>query len=196
MISPGPVTTAIISQSTRSGWKVGPLVSAGHAVLELLMVAAIAFGLSAGLAHPTIQTAIAFGGGALLVWMGAGMAIGAARGSLTLPGPLATGEAMSSNRMIAVGMFATVTNPFWYAWWVTVAAGYLAQARALGAASLAMFYLGHIGADFGWNTTLSAVFGGGRRWINARVYRAILGACGLFLAYLGVTFFLHGIALL
>lgn len=98
--------------------------------------------------------------------------------------------------MVGVGMLATVTNPFWYAWWVTVAAGYLAQARELGLASVAAFYLGHIGADFGWNTALSAVFGSGRRWMSAGVYRCILGLCGLFLAYLGATFLLQGVHLL
>jgi threonine/homoserine/homoserine lactone efflux protein len=83
---------------------------------------------------------------------------------------------------------ATITNPFWYAWWVTAAAGYLAQARALGLGAVAAFYLGHISADYGWNTVLSTVVGGGRRWITDGVFRAINGACGLFLVYLGFTF--------
>ena len=33
VLSPGPVTTAIISQTPRLGWVTGPLVSIGHALL-------------------------------------------------------------------------------------------------------------------------------------------------------------------
>ena len=49
-----------------------------------------------------------------------------------------------------------------------VAAGYLAQARVLGLAAIAAFFTGHILADYAWDTTLSAVVGGGRRWVTDR----------------------------
>ena len=74
VVTPGPVTTAIVSESARRGFIVGPLVAAGHALLELIMVVLLALGLSAGLNTPAITTAIALIGGALLLWMGAGMA--------------------------------------------------------------------------------------------------------------------------
>ena len=73
VISPGPVSAAIVSQSPRHGWLAGPLVASGHSVLELLILALVAAGLSSGLASGWIQTAIALLGGALLVWMGVSM---------------------------------------------------------------------------------------------------------------------------
>ncbi|MEK6587657.1 MAG: LysE family transporter, partial [Chloroflexota bacterium] len=48
VVSPGPVTAAILSESPRQGWKVGPLIAGGHSLLELLMVILIALGLAVG----------------------------------------------------------------------------------------------------------------------------------------------------
>jgi threonine/homoserine/homoserine lactone efflux protein len=192
VITPGPVSTAIVSHSTRNGWKVGPLVSTGHSFIELLLTLLIALGLSSVLAQPGIQALIALVGGALLLWMGGGMILGAARGKIHIPGAKNETQPMTRRQMLGLGVITTITNPFWYAWWVTVAAGYLAQARALGAGAVAAFYLGHISADFSWNTALSTVVGGGQRWITDTVYRIIIGVCGLFLVYLGVVFLGRG----
>ena len=90
-------------------------------------------------------------------------------------------------QLLGLGMLATISNPFWYAWWVTVAAGYLAQAEAL-VGGIAAFYLGHITADFAWNTTLSTIIGGGKRWITDRVYQIIILLSGAFFIYLGIVF--------
>ncbi len=193
VISPGPVSVAIVSQSPRRGWFTGPLVATGHSLLELLIVILIAFGLSAGLAHPTIQTVIALLGGALLTWMGAKMAWDSWRKKIGLPGKNSELGNMTSRQLVSLGMVATVSNPFWYAWWVTVAAGYLTQARALGVAALIAFYLGHISADFAWDTTLSTIVASGRRWITDGIYRGLIFVAGVFLIYLGFVFLTQGI---
>jgi threonine/homoserine/homoserine lactone efflux protein len=193
VVSPGPVSTTIVSQSPRSGWLVGPLVAIGHSALELLIVVLITLGLGAGLAHSSIQTAIALSGGVLLAWMGGSLVWSTWRGKIHLPGSQAKLGAMSYGQLVTLGAVATVSNPFWYAWWVTVAAGYLAQAQALGVAAIAAFYLGHVTADFAWDTVLSAVVGGGRRWMTDTIYRLIVLASGAFLIYLGYTFLVNGI---
>ena len=87
VVTPGPVSTAIVSESVRRGFIVGPLVATGHVALEFIMVVLLALGLSTGLNTPTVTTVIALPGGALLVWMGAGMAWGALKGKITLPRP-------------------------------------------------------------------------------------------------------------
>lgn len=196
VISPGPVSAAIVSQAPRRGWLAGPLVATGHSILELLTVLLIAFGLSAGLANPGIQTAIALLGGVLLAWMGGKMVWDALKGAIRLPGAGGEQERMSGRQLVGLGMVATITNPFWYAWWVTVAAGYLSQARSLGLAAVLAFYVGHVSADYAWDTVLSTVVGGGRRWLNDRLYRGLIVACGGFLVYLGFVFLWQGITLL
>jgi hypothetical protein len=53
--------------------------------------------------------------------------------------------------------------------------------------------LGHISADFLWNTTLSTVVGSGKKFITDRTYGVLISACGLFLVYLAVRFLMSGI---
>ncbi len=192
--SPGPVSTAIVSQAPRRGWSVGPLVATGHSIMEFLIVLLVTVGLGAGLASGGIQTGIAFLGGGLLFWMGGMIVWQVVRGKIHLPRTDGSSKPLSNRQFVGMGVFATVSNPFWYAWWVTVGAGYLSGylTKADGMISVVAFYLGHISADYAWDTLLSAVVGGGRRWITDTVYRLLLLACGIFFIYLGVTFLIHG----
>ena len=193
VLSPGPVTTAIISQTPRLGWITGPLVSISHALLELLMVALITLGLSGILGAPAVQTAIALLGGLLLLWMGGGMLLGALKGKLRLPEGGNTDEKMDYRKMLGIGVVTSLTNPFWYAWWMTAAAVYLLQAKAVGLMPVLGFYFGHVSADFLWNTTLSTAVGGGKKLITNKVYAGLISVCSLFLIYLAVKFLMTGI---
>ena len=193
VLSPGPVTTAIISQTPRLGWITGPLVSIGHALLELLMVALITLGLSGILGAPAVQATIALLGGLLLLWMGGEMLLGALKGKLRLPEGGKVDEKMDYGKMLGIGVIASLTNPFWYAWWMTAAAVYLLQAKAVGLMPVLGFYLGHVSADFLWNTALSTAVGGGRKLITNKVYAGLIGVCSLFLIYLAVKFLVTGI---
>ena len=193
VLSPGPVTTAIISQSPRLGWITGPLVSVGHALLELLMVVLITLGLSGVLGAPAAQAGIALLGGLLLFWMGGGMLINALRGKMRLPEKGHVDEKMGYGRMLSLGVLTSLSNPFWYAWWMTAAAVYLLQAKAVGWIPVAGFYFGHVSADFVWNTILSSIVGSGRQLMTNKVYAALISICSLFLLYLAVKFLLAGI---
>ena len=80
------------------------------------------------------------------------------------------------------------SNPFWYAWWVAVAANYLLDSQSLGWAGVLAFYFGHISADYAWDSVLSGVISGGRKWITNGMYQTIIAVCGLYLVYLGGQF--------
>ena len=196
VMSPGPISTTIVSQAPRRGWIVGPLVAAGHSFLELVMVLLITLGVGTLLASQAAQIGIAFAGGLLLAWMGATMLLGVWRGRIHLPGQDDQQSSLSPGRLVGLGLVATVSNPFWYAWWVTVAAGYLAQAQAVSVGAVLAFYTGHITADFAWDTVLSAVVGGGRRWMSNSIYCFLIFACGAFFLYLGWIFFSQGFMIL
>jgi len=188
VVTPGPVTTAIVSESARRGFIVGPLVATGHSLLELIMVGLLAMGLSAGLNTPTITTLIAVVGGALLLWMGSQMAWGAIKGRIQLPRSGLEVQPLNNRQLVGLGVGATLVNPFWYAWWVTVAATYIVTAQTLGWVGVLTFYLGHISADYLWDSALSGIVGGGRRWITDTRYRWLIAACGAYLVYLGGVF--------
>jgi len=192
VISPGPVSAAIVTQAPRHGWRTGPIVSVGHSLMEFLLVLLITLGLGSVLAHAPIRIAIAMLGGLLLAWMGGMMLWNTLRGRVRLPVEAEHAVSISTTQLFWIGILATISNPFWYAWWVTVAAGYLAQAQQASLVIVSAFYIGHISADFAWNTALSTVIGGGRRWINDRTYQAIMLVSGAFLVYLAYIFVAQG----
>lgn len=192
VMSPGPVSTAIVSQAPRLGWKVGPLISVGHAFLEFLIVIALAFGFQSFLAQSNIESAISFAGGTLLMWMGISLIRVVASGRMQLPKALSASIPLERSTIIRLGILATLANPFWYAWWIAVPPSYLAQASSIGLLPLGAFYLGHISADFLWNSFLASAISSGRRWMNNRTYAILLGASALFFVYLGITFLLRG----
>ena len=188
VVSPGPVMAAIVTEAPRQGWRVGPLVAVGHTFLELIMVVLLSLSFSHGLATPQARKIIALAGGLLLIFIGISYIYGTYRGRITLPQPDETSRERSGFSMILLGIATTVSNPFWYTWWVTVAAGYLAQARQLSMLAVAIFYVGHISADFAWDTALSATTSAGSRFLTDRRYQILIVLTGVFMLYLGVVF--------
>jgi threonine/homoserine/homoserine lactone efflux protein len=188
VISPGPVTAAIFSESPRAGWRVGPLIASGHSFLELILVVLISFGLTAGMTQDTPRIIIAVLGGTVLIALGASYILQVMRGTIRLPTEVHAVPVRSNWALVMLGIVTTISNPFWYTWWVTVAAGYLSQAWDLGSTGVVVFYLGHISADFSWDTLLSTSVSAGRRWLTPTRYHALILLTGLFMLYLGVSF--------
>jgi threonine/homoserine/homoserine lactone efflux protein len=153
----------------------------------------LAYGLTTTLNNPNIQIIIAILGGLMLLWMGGSMILGTWMKKIHLPEPNTERKKKNQRELISLGMVTTLSNPFWYAWWVTIAAGYLSQASSLGIVEVLAFYFGHISADFAWDTILSSVVGAGRKWITPRIYQGLVLVCGIFLGYLGLVFLLKGI---
>ncbi len=192
VLTPGPVTTAIISQAPRLGWKTGLLVSIGHAFIEFLMVILITLGLSTMLGSPIAQVIIAILGGLLLLYMGFNMFLDVFKGRMYLPAKDEGAPAISPGRLMGLGVLTSLSNPFWYAWWMTAAAVFLLQARAVSWIIVAGFFFGHITADFLWNLTLSTVVGSGRKFITDKVYTGLISICAAYLIFLAFTFLLTG----
>lgn len=195
VISPGPVTAAIFTETPRRGWRVGPLIATGHILLELLVVVLISLGLSSGLAQGNVRIVIAVGGGVLLLYMGGSYLWSLAKGNISLNFDRRAGADEKRSNLIFLGVLTTISNPFWYAWWATVVPGYLGEAQALGLASVVAFYFGHISADYAWDTFLSSTISMGRRWISPRMYQGLIVLTGVFMVYLGVVFIQEGFRL-
>ena len=193
VVSPGPVSAAIVTESPRQGWRVGPLIATSHVALELLIVGLLAAGLSSGMASPVVREVIAVAGGLVLLYLGARYLSGAWRDDMRLPDPDLDQPRRSTANLLALGILTTVSNPFWYAWWLTVAAGYLAQAAPLGPAGPVAFFIGHMSADYAWDSTLSVLTSFGGRWLTDRRYRLLLVFTGGFMAYIGIVFLRTGL---
>jgi threonine/homoserine/homoserine lactone efflux protein len=66
------------------------------------------------------------------------------------------------------------------------------DAIRIGPLAIGTFFVGHEIADFAWYAVVVVAVSSGRRFMSDRAYRWIIGACAVFLLYLGVTFFVAG----
>lgn len=193
-VTPGPLLAINISEAARRGFWAGPLLIAGHAIAELLLVIALAWGLSQILGNSLVAGIIGVVGGLVLVWMAYSL-LRQSR-SQELPTGAATERRIPTHRLVLAGIVVSVANPFWLLWWATVGTTYLVWSLTLGVAGVVLFYVGHIMSDLGWYSLVSLLVAKGRRLMSTRVYRALLGVCGVALLGLGVYFLVSGIRFL
>ncbi len=188
-LMPGPLLTTTVGESIRYGPRAGPLLIAGHAILELALVAALFLGLAPLLIDNKITAGISLAGGAVLLYMASGML-------RTLPAlslDAAGFSKKSHGRLIASGILVSLSNPYWSVWWATIGLAYVLQSKQFGAAGVMIFFTGHILADLSWYTIVSFTVGKGKRFINNVMYRWIVGVCALFLAGFALWFFWAGV---
>lgn len=222
-LMPGPLTTLVVRESMQRGFWAGPLLAAGHSLIELALVVGLALGLSRFLTEDPVKAGVGVAGGLFLLWMGVYIMTRppeqpAAVGRLSLannPGTaaysnswrrrrlrsLTSGETASKSlpRTAAVLMSAAIVvsvfNPGWVAWWASVGSAFISQSLEQGAAGVASFYIGHILSDILWLTLLASVLASGRQMMSGSVYRGVLVVCGLFLLGLGAYFLASGLVL-
>ncbi len=212
---PGPMLTVTISESARRGFIAGPLVTLGHAVLELVLTMALVGGLSAFLTTGVVFRVVAVLGGAFLIYMGCGMVKDARAGTISVNLPVSpVPKAVSGNASwdgpdgvpagtagggtarlhpVAAGILTSASNPYWTLWWATVGLGYITLSLRHGYAGLASFFTGHILADLVWFGLVAAAVAGGRKFLSDGIYRVIILVCGVFLVALGGYFIYSGL---
>jgi threonine/homoserine/homoserine lactone efflux protein len=190
-MSPGPLLTATVGESYRRGFIAGPLLVAGHATLEALLLIALLLGLGRLFSHGLFFAGTALAGGAFLLWMGCGMALEAKRDPFRDfgdPSPLLRWGPF------AAGFLVSLSNPYWILWWATFGLGYLTRSMERGVPGVASFYLGHISADAAWYLAVALLVATGRRFLPGRFYRAVMAGCALFLVVLGGRFAADGLS--
>ncbi|NQU96057.1 MAG: LysE family transporter [Chloroflexi bacterium] len=188
--APGPLLAFTIRESVRSGFRAGPLVSAGHVLLELPLVVGLAWGLGGFLNRDPVVAGISLAGGAFLLWMGGGLVL---RPGSHLPEADRDGVGAGGlRRTVFGGVVISLVNPFWTIWWATIGLGFLAWAQESGRAGVGAFYVGHALSDFAWYTFVAVAVASGGRVMGPRLYRGLLVGCGVFLIGLGVWFLVVG----
>lgn len=185
---PGPVLTATISETLKRGFRAGPVIVAGHALLEMLVLVAVVLGLGRWITAPEIMRILGLIGGGLLIVMGSHMAWtaeAAVRVALeTRPDPRA-----SVRGPMLAGILTSVSNPYWVLWWATIGLNLASVALSHGTPGLLSFYAGHILSDLAWYSLVAAAVASGRRLCPPRAYRILITLCGLALVGLGGVFF-------
>jgi threonine/homoserine/homoserine lactone efflux protein len=188
---PGPLLTVTIAESFRRGAWAGPLLVAGHAVLEGILVLLLFAGLDEVVRNPLVFSLVAMVGGTLLLWMGWGML----RSLPSLHLELASAEE-SSMHPLAAGVLVSLSNPYFILWWATIGLGYLVVAHEAGTPGVITFYLFHILSDLVWYALVSGAVSYGRRFLSDRAYRFLVGSCAIFLVGFGFYFGWRGMAAL
>ncbi len=185
---PGPLLTVTIAESAHRGFKAGPLIVLGHALLELALIIALLAGLSFYLKKPVVTNVISLVGGGFLIFIGLNMIRNVIKGRVSLEqNKNNTGKGMTMHPVVA-GILVSLSNPFWIVWWATIGLTYLTLALKSGTAGIASFFTGHIMADLLWYSLIAAAVAGGRRFLKQQVYQVIIILCGVFLTGLGGYF--------
>ena len=187
-LAPGPLLATVIYESSRHGFKSGPLLILGHAIAEIAMVACITLGLSRFVNNPVILKAIFIVGAGVLIFFGVSMLSSLSSLTLDLKKPV-----KRSSGLVMTGLTMSVSNPYWSIWWLTFGMGMVLGAQKAGIIALTAFFLGHILADLGWYSMISFALSRGKKFISLKVYRGIIFVCAFGLLLFGVYFGVNGL---
>jgi threonine/homoserine/homoserine lactone efflux protein len=187
-LMPGPLLTSVIAESAKHGFKSGPLMIAGHAILEAVTIALIIFGLAGIASNSAVMRSIAIIGSLVLLYFGLAMILSIPKLSLKT-----TSIAPKAGNLVLLGITVSLSTPYFAFWWLTIGLGLVLAAQKQGMFSVFIFFLGHITADLGWYSLIAWGISKGRKFISDHIYRAIILACALaligFSVYFGVTAF-------
>ena len=180
---PGPMTAATIAKGY-SDKHAGAWIAAGHAVVEVpiiaIIYAVIYFGFEHFIGSPQVKMAIYLAGGLMLLYLGFRM-FRATRETLGAVGGLPASS-------LVTGIVITGTNPAFYMWWATAGAALITGATKFGLAGVILLTVVHLPCDFVWSEFLSAGTFGSRRWWTQKVQKIVSRICALILAGFGVWF--------
>jgi len=183
---PGPLLAITISETMRRGFWAGPKLMVGHGILGMALIAALTAGLSEFVKSNLVSIIIGLVGGIILMAMGV-MTAKQGWGKTTMP--TADPRVSGRSRMVVLsGILGSISNPYWFIWWITLGTIYLLWSLKAGIAGVATFFSGHILADLAWYTLVAFIIATGRKVMNDTVYRGLLLVCGLGLIVLGGYF--------
>jgi threonine/homoserine/homoserine lactone efflux protein len=192
---PGPLVTVALNESLKKGLGANLMVSSGHAFMEALLVFSLTLGLGSILSSPTIMGIIGIVGSLFLFKMAYDMVKDVLSGKVSLDMKSSNGTSGKFGPGLS-GVLATVSNPYWFLWWVTIGTSYVALSIKNGTAGVLFFYFGHILSDFSWLFIVGLMVVTGKKYISDRVYRSIIFIMGSFLGVLSVYFLYSGIRFL
>jgi threonine/homoserine/homoserine lactone efflux protein len=187
-LMPGPLLTVTVGEAARRGFWAGPLIIVGHALLELALVLLLLAGLGVWLHRPAVLGTVGVLGAGMLGWMGVGLLKASRHSRLELDARTETGL-----HPVAAGVLMSAANPYWLIWWLTIGLGYVMFSMKYGFLGVALFYVGHILADFAWYTLVSGAVARGRHFFSDKYYRGFLAGCGVFLFGFGGYFGIQGV---
>ena len=182
-LAPGPTLVATINTSLKTGWTAGPIVAAGHALVEMLVFLLIVQGLATAMQQ--YSRLIAILGGLALMAFGFLMVKGSRNAAL-----VSSAEDSIANPFMA-GVLTSAANPYFWIWWLSIGSALIISGLEGGIILAGLFMIGHWGADFGWYTLISTSVERGKKILSEANYRNILALCGCFLIVFGIYYLIN-----
>jgi putative LysE/RhtB family amino acid efflux pump len=171
----GPMSLFLIRSVLRGSLRIGLAIGAGIAVIDTLYAAAGAAGAAPVLSIESVRIVFGLVGAAVLAVLGVRTLYGALRVRL---GAEADEEVATPRRAFATALAATASNPLTIASWAALfAAASVAGAADTAASAVALL----LGVGLGSLTAVTALAVGvalTRRWVGARLLRAVDTAAG------------------
>ncbi len=210
-IIPGPMMFAAIAASIKNGWRVGPSIFIGHALIELAILVIVLIGASSFL-EGTVIAYLAIVGGLIMLLSGlvmiksakdaSTMDISISASSLNLSAGKASvrnvNSALNLNSAlnffsvpVSAGIITSASNPFLVIWWLTAGSAIVLQEYMLGISTVAAFVLGHWIADLGFLVAVSSSFSQGKRVLSQRAHEIMVYLCGGFMSFFGLWFMIN-----
>ena len=174
----------VLSGSSKSGFKAGPLTVLGHGILELALVIGLVLGLGSLLQNETVFKIIGMVGGAVLVYLGIDMIRSIRQAKIDLE----KGGKDPGKSLIFHGIIASLSNPYWIMWWATIGMALILSASKYKLWGVIVFFIGHILSDLVWYSSVSFAVDRGRKFLSQKVYKGIIAVCGVFLIGFGIYF--------
>ena len=192
-LMPGPLLAVDIAETPKRGFWAGPILTAGHAISEVVVVVLLSFGLAALVAeNKIIGNFIGVIGGGMLILMGLGMLYDLYKAKVKNEAEAGAGK--KSGRLVLDGIVTSLSNPYWFVWWATTGSAFLIKSLKQGPVGPAVFYVGHILSDLVWYSLVSFLIWKGRKLIAGTGYKILIAVCALFLFYLGGVFIRDGLS--
>jgi threonine/homoserine/homoserine lactone efflux protein len=191
-LMPGPLLVATVKEAYHRGALAGPLLTLGHGIIESVMVVALAFGLARFVSSDLVMAVVGSAGGLALILLGYGMIRDVLQRRISLA-PAQEDRVATRFGSVLDGIVASVVNPYWVTWWLTIGATYVLLSLKHGVIGLPFFYVGHILSDLTWLTFVSVTLAQGKKLIGEQFYLGLIFVCGLFLWALALWFIYSGV---
>jgi len=198
VLSPGPMTAAVIQQGSRSGLT-GMYIAFGHGVIEMPLIVLIFFGAGSLFQLEWIRILIGMAGGMYLLLMAKDLLISKENKPPCSKGGMGkfSNEDITKKKRISSsfysGIFLSIGNPSFLLWWGTIGIGLVISAISFGPIGLILFALFHWLCDLLWYSFLSLASFKGIKMFGTGFYKKVNIFCGFVMLFYGGVFILNSL---